>query len=61
MLEQATGSTWEDMIHVKLFDALGMSSCGFGAPASDGQVGPAVDAGHVRETPHLAGPMAGQG
>jgi len=37
-LEQATGSTWEDLIQQRLFDPLGMSSCGFGPPATPGTV-----------------------
>jgi CubicO group peptidase (beta-lactamase class C family) len=33
-LEVLTGRTWEQLIQERLFDALGMSSCGFGAPAA---------------------------
>ena len=32
-IEQATGMAWEDVIRAELFDPLGMSSAGFGAPA----------------------------
>ncbi len=38
MLEQVTGSAWEKLVQEKLFAPLDMSSCGFGAPASAGQV-----------------------
>jgi CubicO group peptidase (beta-lactamase class C family) len=35
-LERATGSTWERLIHERIFTPLGMTSCGFGA-AGDAQ------------------------
>jgi CubicO group peptidase (beta-lactamase class C family) len=38
MLEKATGKTWEELMHSMLFGPLGMTSAGFGAPASVGQV-----------------------
>ena len=38
MLEKASGSTWEDLMQTMLFDPLGMTTAGFGAPASVGAV-----------------------
>ncbi|MCI0745697.1 MAG: beta-lactamase family protein [Verrucomicrobia subdivision 3 bacterium] len=38
MLEKASGRTWEELMRSMLFDPLGMTSAGFGAPASVGQV-----------------------
>lgn len=38
MLEKATGKTWEDLLRTMLFQPLGMTTAGFGAPASVGQV-----------------------
>ena len=37
-LERATGKSWQQLIQVRLFDVLGMSSAGFGAPGYDGKV-----------------------
>jgi CubicO group peptidase (beta-lactamase class C family) len=37
-LERATGDTWEHLISTRLWAPLGMTSCGFGAPGSAGQV-----------------------
>lgn len=37
MLENATDKTWEDLLQSMLFDPLGMSTAGFGAPASLGK------------------------
>jgi CubicO group peptidase (beta-lactamase class C family) len=34
MLEKATGKTWEDLLCSMLFEPLGMTTAGFGAPAS---------------------------
>ncbi len=34
--EVATGRSWEDLIREKLFEPLGMSSAGFGAPGDEG-------------------------
>ena len=34
MLEKATGITWEDLLRTRLFEPLGMTTAGFGAPAS---------------------------
>jgi CubicO group peptidase (beta-lactamase class C family) len=38
MLEKASGKTWEELMRTMLFEPLGMTSAGFGAPASVGQV-----------------------
>jgi CubicO group peptidase (beta-lactamase class C family) len=38
MLEKATGKTWEDLLRSMLFEPLGMTTAGFGAPASIGKV-----------------------
>ena len=38
MLEKATGKTWEDLLRSMLFAPLGMTTAGFGAPASIGKV-----------------------
>jgi len=38
MLEKATGKTWEDLLRSMLFEPLGMTTAGFGAPASVGRV-----------------------
>jgi D-alanyl-D-alanine carboxypeptidase len=38
MIEQITGQPWEAVIRKRLFQPLGMTSCGFGAPASPGKI-----------------------
>ena len=38
MLEKATGKTWEELLRSMLFEPLGMTTAGFGAPASVGKV-----------------------
>lgn len=38
MLEKATGKTWEDLLRSMLFEPLGMTTAGFGAPAAVGKV-----------------------
>jgi CubicO group peptidase (beta-lactamase class C family) len=38
MLEKATGKTWEDLLRSTLFEPLGMTTAGFGGPASVGKV-----------------------
>jgi CubicO group peptidase (beta-lactamase class C family) len=38
MLEKAAGKTWEDLLRSMLFAPLGMTTAGFGAPASVGKV-----------------------
>lgn len=37
-LEELTDTPWESLMRAKLFEPLGMSSCGFGPPAAPGQV-----------------------
>jgi D-alanyl-D-alanine carboxypeptidase len=38
MLEELTGVSWEDLVRSKIFDPLGMNSCGFYAPGTPGTV-----------------------
>ena len=38
MLEKTAGKTWEDLLRTRLFEPLGMTTAGFGAPASVGKV-----------------------
>ena len=38
MLEELTGTSWEALIRARLFDVIGMDSCGFGPPGTPGQV-----------------------
>lgn len=38
MLEKVSGKTWEDLLRSRLFEPLGMTSAGFGAPSSIGKV-----------------------
>jgi CubicO group peptidase (beta-lactamase class C family) len=38
MAEQVTGQPWEDLMRARLFEPLGMSSAGFGAPGARGQL-----------------------
>ena len=38
MLEELTGSAWEELIQARLFDVLGMDSCGFYAPGTPGEI-----------------------
>ena len=38
MAERVTGRSWEELIQAELFDPLGMSSAGFGAPGAANQV-----------------------
>lgn len=37
MLEKVSGKTWEELLRSRLFEPLGMTSAGFGAPASIGK------------------------
>jgi CubicO group peptidase (beta-lactamase class C family) len=54
-LEAATGTSWEDLLATELFEPLGMSSCGFGAPG-DGS-GDDAPLGHLSGKPvHLDNP-----
>lgn len=56
MLEKATGKTWEDLLRSKLFEPLGMTTAGFGAPASIGRVDQPW--GHTGSEPVPPGPGA---
>jgi CubicO group peptidase (beta-lactamase class C family) len=38
MLEKSAGKTWEELLRSMLFEPLGMTTAGFGAPASVGKV-----------------------
>ena len=38
MMERVTGKSWEDLLRQRLFEPLGMSSAGFGPPATPGKV-----------------------
>lgn len=38
MLEKAAGKSWEELLRTMLFEPLGMTSAGFGAPATPGKV-----------------------
>ena len=48
MLEAVTGEPWEDLMQREVFDALGMTSTGFGAPGTVGAT-PDEPRGHVRD------------
>lgn len=54
-LERATGKTWEDLMRGRLFDKLGMASCGFGYVGTVGKVdqpwGHKVTAGTLTPVP----------
>ena len=60
MIERVTGSAWEDLLRERLFEPLGMTSAGFGAPAARGKVnqpwGHLGEIGELRPVP--PGPMA---
>jgi CubicO group peptidase (beta-lactamase class C family) len=47
MIEKVTGRTWEELMMEMIFQPLGMSSAGFGAPARNNPTGEPL--GHVRE------------
>ncbi len=38
MLEELTGTPWEELVRARIFDALGMESCGFYAPGTPGEL-----------------------
>jgi CubicO group peptidase (beta-lactamase class C family) len=38
MLEAISGRSWEDLIREKLWQPLGLTSGGFGAPGTPGQI-----------------------
>jgi len=60
MMERVTGSSWEDLMRDRLFEPLGLSSAGFGAPNDGGR--PNEPWGHLGEVGELRpvppGPMA---
>ena len=68
MLEELAGRSWEELLQTRVFDVLGMDSCGFYAPGTPGEVdqpwghldqrgGEAVDPGHPdADFPHAIGP-----
>jgi CubicO group peptidase (beta-lactamase class C family) len=60
MMERVTGVSWEDLMRKRLFEPLGMTSAGFGAPADDGRTNEPW--GHLGEMGELhpvpPGPMA---
>jgi CubicO group peptidase (beta-lactamase class C family) len=60
MMERVTGSSWEDLMRDRLFEPLGMTTAGFGAPADPGKVnqpwGHLGEIGELRPVP--PGPMA---
>jgi CubicO group peptidase (beta-lactamase class C family) len=62
MAERATGKSWEDLMRTRLFEPLGMSSAGFGAPgsttseAADQPWGHHVDGEPVRPGPNADNP-----
>ncbi len=60
MIERVSGSAWEVLMKERIFDPLGMTSAGFGAPASPGKVdqpwGHLGEIGELR--PVAQGPMA---
>ena len=59
MLETITGKSWEELIHEEVFEPLGISSAGFGAPGSidelDAPRGHRIEAGGDSMIP-VAGP-----
>jgi len=60
MLERVTGEAWEDLLRERIFEPLGMTSAGFGAPATPGKVdqpwGHLGEIGELRPVP--PGPLA---
>ena len=65
MAERITGQAWEDLMRKRLFEPLGMSSAGFGAPGSVGEFtqprghhtdGTAVQPGPGSDNPAAIGP-----
>ncbi len=60
MLEAMTGASWEDLMRSEVFEPLGMTGTGFGAPGAPGQVDQPL--GHTRGTdgwsPVALGPNA---
>jgi len=60
MMERVTGKSWEDLMRERLFEPLGMTSAGFGAPADHGRLnqpwGHLGEIGELRPVP--PGPLA---
>jgi len=65
MAEKVTGTAWEELMRKRLFDPLGMSSAGFGAPGKAGSVdqpwghranGTPVEPGPNADNPPAIGP-----
>ncbi|EDY20356.1 beta-lactamase [Chthoniobacter flavus Ellin428] len=60
MIERVTGEAWEDLMRERIFEPLGMTSAGFGAPATPGKIdqpwGHLGEVGELRPVP--PGPMA---
>ncbi len=68
MLEELTGTSWEELLQTRVFEVLGMDSCGFYAPGTPGEVdqpwghfdergGEAIDPGHPdAEAPQVIAP-----
>ncbi len=60
MLERVAGESWEDLLRERLFEPLGLTTAGFGAPASPGKLdepwGHLGEIGELR--PVAPGPMA---
>lgn len=60
MMERVTGKSWENLLRERLFEPLGMTSAGFGAPADHGRVdqpwGHLGEIGELRPVP--PGPLA---
>lgn len=60
MMERVTGSSWEELMRDRLFEPLGMSTAGFGAPADGGRTnqpwGHSGEMGELR--PVTPGPLA---
>lgn len=67
MLEKVTGESWEDLMQYRLFDPLGMTTAGFGAPGTGGTSdqprghrpdGSPVEPGFDADLPPSYGPSA---
>ncbi|TPV96037.1 MAG: beta-lactamase family protein [Myxococcales bacterium FL481] len=54
-IETTTARSWEEVIHDRLFQPLGMSECGFGAPPAGHPVGHSAD---LKPVPTLDNPPA---
>ena len=56
ILEARSNRTWEDLMRERIFEPLGMTSCGFGAPGQGGAID--VPYGHRGKRPVMPGPEA---